>query len=110
MGTKSRPKRATSANREPIHRSIKERLGYAADEPDAEVLRDWRARLRRVCKPCWELRNCPFGPLVEAFRCSRRLSMQSWSKTRISSDVWKQTWSEVLKAYHQRVERSMKVG
>lgn len=65
VGTKSRPKRATSANREPIHRSIKERLGYAADEPDAEVLRDWRARLRRVCKPCWELKYCPFGPLVE---------------------------------------------
>ena len=110
MGTKSRPKRATSANREPIHRSIKERLGYAADEPDAEVLRDWRARLRRVCKPCWGLNTARLALWSSSLRRSRRLSMQSWSKTRISSDVWKQTWSEVLKAYHQRVERSMKVG
>lgn len=51
--------------RNPIHPSIKKRLGYAIDEPDAEVLRDWRTRLRRVCKPSWELKYCPYGPLVE---------------------------------------------
>jgi hypothetical protein len=48
-----------------IHPLIKEALGYAKDDTDAEVLRDWRARLRRVCKPCWELKYCPYGPLVE---------------------------------------------
>lgn len=48
-----------------IHQSIKVRLGYEADQPDAEVIRDWRERLRRVCKPCWELKYCPYGPLVE---------------------------------------------
>jgi hypothetical protein len=49
----------------PIHDSIKGRLGYPLDESDREVLGDWRERLRRVCKPCWELKYCPYGPLVE---------------------------------------------
>jgi len=26
---------------------------------------DWKARTTRVCKPCWELKYCPYGPLVE---------------------------------------------
>jgi len=33
--------------------------------PDREVLKDWRSRTRHVCKPCWELKYCPYGPLVE---------------------------------------------
>jgi hypothetical protein len=31
-----------------------------------------------VCKPCWELKYCPYGPLVEFFPLSpERISMQS---------------------------------
>jgi HNH endonuclease len=45
--------------------SLKERLGYDAATPDRELLKDWRSRTRHVCKPCWELKYCPYGPLVE---------------------------------------------
>ncbi len=48
-----------------IHPSIKKALGYDAGEPDADVQRDWKERTSRVCKPCWELKYCPYGPLVE---------------------------------------------
>jgi hypothetical protein len=51
--------------RTPIHSSIKEALGYDATDDDAVVLSDWEERKRRVCKPCWELKYCPYGPLVE---------------------------------------------
>jgi hypothetical protein len=51
--------------RSPIHACIKTALGYEADEPDADVLKDWKERTSRVCKPCWELKYCPYGPLVE---------------------------------------------
>lgn len=27
----------------------------------------WSQRVRAVCKPCWELKYCPYGPLVETF-------------------------------------------
>ena len=27
----------------------------------------WERRVKAVCKPCWELRYCPYGPLVEDF-------------------------------------------
>src|SRR5208282_1669105 len=51
--------------RTPIHSSIKKTLGYDATDDDAIVLSDWEERKRRVCKPCWELKYCPYGPLVE---------------------------------------------
>jgi hypothetical protein len=48
-----------------IHPSIKVALGYEPSEPDDAVVEDWHARTTRVCKPCWELKYCPYGPLVE---------------------------------------------
>src|SRR5206468_6967300 len=27
----------------------------------------WDRRVKAVCKPCWELKYCPYGPLVEQF-------------------------------------------
>lgn len=49
----------------PIHSSIKQRLGYEVSEADDDVYEDWKERTSRVCKPCWELKYCPYGPLVE---------------------------------------------
>jgi hypothetical protein len=49
----------------PVHSSIKIALGYDPKLADQEVLQDWSERKRRVCKPCWELKYCPYGPLVE---------------------------------------------
>jgi len=49
----------------PIHRTIKERLGYSLSDSDDDVYQDWKERISRVCKPCWELKYCPYGPLVE---------------------------------------------
>jgi len=48
-----------------IHKSIKERLGYDPNDADEAVYKDWNERKRLVCKPCWELKYCPYGPLVE---------------------------------------------
>jgi hypothetical protein len=48
-----------------LHPEIKRRLGYESAKPDKDVLKHWKSLARRVCKPCWELRYCPYGPLVE---------------------------------------------
>ncbi len=48
-----------------IHISIKKCLGYADTDSDSKVYEDWTQRTTRVCKPCWELKYCPYGPLVE---------------------------------------------
>jgi hypothetical protein len=48
-----------------IHPTIRQLLGYSSTQPDHAVLRHWKNRATRVCKPCWELRYCPYGPLVE---------------------------------------------
>lgn len=28
---------------------------------------NWNQRVKAICKPCWELKYCPYGPLVEEF-------------------------------------------
>jgi len=50
-----------------IDPKIKELLGFKPDDPDEEVLTTWKAASTRVCKPCWELKYCPYGPFVEEF-------------------------------------------
>jgi hypothetical protein len=57
--------RSSSRKKTGIPQSVKERLGYPITQPDSEVLTDWKTRLKTACKPCWELKYCPYGPLVE---------------------------------------------
>ena len=26
---------------------------------------DWNKRVKAICKPCWEIKYCPYGSLVE---------------------------------------------
>ncbi len=47
--------------------SIKMKLGYNSDTPDDVVRKDWDRRTKNICKPCWELKYCPYGPVVEDF-------------------------------------------
>ncbi len=58
-------KQASKRKVETVHPTIREALGYDLNISDSEVYRDWEERKRRVCKPCWELHYCPYGPLVE---------------------------------------------
>jgi hypothetical protein len=44
---------------------IKRLLGYGRSQPDKEILKHWKSGSTRVCKPCWELRYCLYGPPVE---------------------------------------------
>ncbi len=48
-----------------INQSIKSLLGYEESMPDDKFLKDWKRRSTQVCKPCWELKYCPYGPFVE---------------------------------------------
>src|SRR5204863_5005937 len=34
---------------------------------EATFRKEWNRRTKNVCKPCWELKYCPYGPLVEMF-------------------------------------------
>lgn len=38
---------------------------------------DWKKRVKAVCKPCWELKYCPYGPLVEEFPLKEDRDSQS---------------------------------
>ena len=44
---------------------IKKLLGFEQDVADKEVMTQWKELSSRVCKPCWELKYCPYGPFVE---------------------------------------------
>lgn len=49
----------------PIHPSIRSTLDVPDTISDRQLLAQWKLMSRRVCKPCWELRYCPYGPMVE---------------------------------------------
>jgi hypothetical protein len=38
---------------------------------------DWNRRVNAVCKPCWEIQYCPYGPLVEQFPLKERKDEKS---------------------------------
>lgn len=38
---------------------------------------NWDQRVKAVCKPCWELKYCPYGPLVEEFPLPEESSHRS---------------------------------
>lgn len=46
---------------------IKHLLGFSGKTSGKIVRKDWNKRTKNVCKPCWELKYCPYGPLVEQF-------------------------------------------
>jgi hypothetical protein len=48
-----------------IDSQVKKLLGFKAEDSDDEVLAKWKKASSRVCKPCWELKYCPYGPFVE---------------------------------------------
>lgn len=43
------------------------------DESQTNILAEWfdkinaKQRAKSVCKPCWEIKYCPYGPLIEQF-------------------------------------------
>lgn len=46
---------------------IKEKLGFKKNISDQDVLNSIREKKKIACKPCWELKYCPYGPIVEDF-------------------------------------------
>ena len=50
-----------------ISPGLKMLLGFRPDTDDEVVRKEWDKRTNHVCKPCWELKYCPYGPLVEDF-------------------------------------------
>ena len=55
------------ANRKdsPIHPAVKEALGFDRATEDSLIVSVVRTKIRQKCKPCWELKYCPYGSLVE---------------------------------------------
>lgn len=50
-----------------LHPYYKKILGFSSDDEDDEILDFWRDNVKIACKPCLELKYCPYGPLVEQF-------------------------------------------
>jgi len=53
------------AKQKELHPTLRKRLHVPDDMSDADFFAKWKEHANRVCKPCWELKYCPYGPLVE---------------------------------------------
>src|SRR5437879_4644790 len=79
------------AKRRRIHSSTRrdlERCFGPLPSDDSSVLKLWNDRLGIVCKPCWELHYCPYGPLVE--------ELPAWRPTRASAEAHDKYLTECL--------------
>ena len=50
----------------PISKQLLEWFGCSIEE-EPDLRKELNSRLNNICKPCWELKYCPYGPLVEDF-------------------------------------------
>jgi len=50
-----------------IHKSIRKALDIKQNTSDNQILFEWKKRIKNICKPCWELKYCPYGPIIEEF-------------------------------------------
>ena len=50
----------------PISKRLLNCFKYS-DKEEPKLRKELNIRLNNICKPCWELKYCPYGPLVENF-------------------------------------------
>lgn len=48
-----------------LHPEIRRALNVPDDMSDEDFWVKWKDMSTSICKPCWELKYCPYGPLVE---------------------------------------------
>lgn len=51
---------------EPLSKRLLEEF-QCPDEKEPDLRKELNSRLNNICKPCWELKYCPYGSLVEDF-------------------------------------------
>ena len=49
-----------------LSKQLLDSFGCSADK-EPELRKKLNSTLNTICKPCWELKYCPYGPLVEDF-------------------------------------------
>ncbi len=54
-------------NRQLERESRERNKKLAASKEWVQLQEEFKKRSKHVCKPCWELKYCPYGPLVEQF-------------------------------------------
>jgi HNH endonuclease len=76
-----------------IHKSTKEEIKFR---------KEWEKRTKHVCKPCWELKYCPYGSLVEEFPTlsptqKEAIEHNSFLKKQLEKDTYKGWRKKVFK-------------
>jgi hypothetical protein len=67
VSTRTAPRKRSAATGKPHARSACKRMSKKSPLDVWAERIGWPRRVRAVCKPCWELKYCPYGPLVEDF-------------------------------------------
>lgn len=81
---------------------IKQLLGFEIETPDEVVKEDWNNRTKNVCKPCWELKYCPYGPLVDQFPLlsptrEEAIAHNEFLKSQLAKNAYDREKTEIFK-------------
>lgn len=60
-------KKTINIDNELVKEAIKKSKMHKPTKKEIEMNKELLKRSKHVCKPCWELKYCPYGPLVEQF-------------------------------------------
>ncbi len=58
------PNKSRKKSIDPVIKSL---LGFSESKSDDDVFSWWKKVSTGYCKPCWELKYCPYGKIVEDF-------------------------------------------
>ncbi len=92
----------------PYDPRVVELLGLREGTTTRKTKRTLKAIFRTRCKPCWELKYCPYGPLVEQFPLPRiiradAIQHNEFLKQQLKADVYdptrKRTFSAQVKTF-----------
>ena len=74
-----------------VNHRIKKYMVFREKESSEIVVKEWE-RVEHVCKPCWELKYCPYGSLVEDFPLyedeTRKATELGWYSRFVEDEGW----------------------
>lgn len=60
-----------------LNEEIKKYIYFPDDVQEEDIKKELKKIINSICKPCWELKYCPYGPLVEKFPFKQTLRAEA---------------------------------
>lgn len=104
-------KKTVNVDDELVKEAIKKSKTHKPTKKEIEINKELLKRSKHVCKPCWELKYCPYGPLVEQFPLhpptrSESIHHNEFLKTQLAKEAYtgwrKKLFEKEVKEFNEK--------